>query len=310
MRIQRFRELATRAYASVSRRAPEFRGKYSIGKLALRAAGGDLDKWQEPEFFVKLKTGHSLRIDVRSETHLAPLLCGTYDSDLIQRFTSLFEPGWVVLDIGANIGYYSIPFGHRLKELGEGAVYSFEPVAANFEAMRVGIEKNGLGDVVHPQQVGLGERNESVGISMTEGGNTGNAVISTEQLVQERGFEATEQIQLRRLDELQQELQIPRCDFIKIDVEGAEIVFLRGAREFLKDHQPILYGEFNSYFMERTGVDIQEAWDFFMSLGYTCLVEDSHSGRFDRVNECRPGLCNLLFLPSTADSRWSDVLGR
>ena len=179
MGMQRIREYSTKAYASMSRRLPAFRGKYSVGVHALKSLAGDMSQWKDPEFFVRLRNGVSLRIDVRSRTHLAPFLCGTYDTDLIGRFASLFEPDWVVLDIGANVGYYSIPFARRIKELGGGSVYSFEPVRANFEALSSAVEKNDVAQIVLPQRFGLGDSNEVIGIAMTDGGNTGNAVIRT-----------------------------------------------------------------------------------------------------------------------------------
>ncbi|MEO2034842.1 MAG: FkbM family methyltransferase [Planctomycetaceae bacterium] len=306
--MQRFREYSTKAYASVSRRLPPFRGKYRVGIHALKTIAGDMSQWAEPEFFVQLKNGAALRIDVRSNTHLAPFLCGIYDTALIDRFASLFEPDWVVMDVGANVGYYSIPFARRMKELGSGSVHAFEPVYANFDALESAIEKNDVGQFVRPHRIGLGDSKETVGIAMTDGGNTGNAVISNERLLEERGFAVTEEIEIRRLDEMKQLLDIERCDFIKIDIEGAEIFFLRGAREFIAQHTPILYGEFNSYFIERNGSELSEAWDFFDSLGYTCFAENRKAFTFERVVEYRSGISDLLFLPPTVDPQWLKVM--
>jgi FkbM family methyltransferase len=55
--------------------------------------------------------------------------------------------------------------------------------------------------------------------------------------------------QMKKLDTFVKEQKIETCHLIKINVEGAEVMFLRGAISFIGQHRPIIYREFNNYFL-------------------------------------------------------------
>ncbi|WDQ15656.1 FkbM family methyltransferase [Rhodopirellula sp. P2] len=215
------------------------------------------------------------------------------------------------MDIGVNVGYYTLPFANRLQLLGgTGAVHAFEPVEANFRAFASGVDANRLSERVRLHRYGLGERFEEVQISMTEDGETGNAVVVSPELAKEREIAHFEKIQILCLDNLVEELNIQRFDLIKIDIEGGEISFLRGARNFITRFLPVIYGEFNSYFIDVNGQKTQEAIDFLAQLGYRCHRQLSRSHHFAPIGVYQEGIGDLLFLPPTipaADlSFWAD----
>ncbi|MEL6652985.1 MAG: FkbM family methyltransferase [Bacteroidota bacterium] len=234
--------------AGVMRTLPSFRGKYRIGTTLQKKVLNN-PPFHEPEFMVGMKAGFDILIDVRSESHLGAFWCGEYDTPLIRKFCRQFREGWTVLDIGANVGYYSIPMAQGLASLG-GTLYAFEPLSQNFEALSRSVTHNQLSNL-HLHKIGLGEKSEQLNIALTEGGETGNAVITNQALIDEKGFVPKESIQVESLDEIAPDLGLDRCDFIKVDIEGAEIFFLRGAKALITKHRPVIYGEFNSYFMRK-----------------------------------------------------------
>lgn len=291
------REKLLRSTASVLRSLPSFRGKYRIGTITQKMLMGK-NAYQQPEVMVKMKKDFEILIDIRSESHLGAFWCGEYDSPLIQKFCDLFEENWVVLDIGANVGYYTIPMAQRLKQL-NGSLFAFEPLTKNYEALVRSADQNNLSNATI-EKIGLGEKYEKLGITLTEEGETGNAVITNDALINERGWKAQEYIQIERLDDFANTHQVDRCDFIKVDIEGAEVLFLRGAKEIITQYRPVIYGEFNPYFMSKFELDLREAWDFLTGLDYEVYKQEHLARRtkyFYPVSEYQAKMSDLLFLP-------------
>ena len=78
---------------------------------------------------------------------------------------------------------------------------------------------------------------------------TGNAVIVKRGISRDfLKININNKAQMKKLDTFVKEQKIENCHLIRINVEGAEVMFLRGAISFLGQHHPIIYGEFNNYF--------------------------------------------------------------
>ncbi len=293
------KEALIKSLASVFRKTPYFRGKHRISLLIHGIMRNE--DWSAPEFLVKNQDGSIFLIDVRSETHHLPFWCGIYDTPLIDKFSRLFAQDWVVMDVGANIGYYSIPFARHLQSIG-GMVYAFEPFSANYTNLCKAIEVNALHNI-KPYKIALGEQEATLEISMVENGNTGNSVILNDVLKTEaeNGLLKVETISVVSLDDFARNNKIERCDFIKIDIEGYEIYFLRGAKEFIKKYRPIIYGEFSSYFIEKFGYSLQELSDFCQENNYKIYsqvkINERKLTRFEAVNGDITGLEDLLLVP-------------
>jgi FkbM family methyltransferase len=210
----------------------------------------------------------------------------------------------VVLDIGANVGYYSVSLGRRLGELG-GMLHAFEPVPANFAALSHNLQANDLGRTVVAHEIALGETDGSTGMTreMDRGASTGNAVMMTGEVEAAPGTESTAIV--RRLDSLSAELGLRRCDLIKVDIEGAEALFLRGAREFVRRHTPLIFGEFSPSWMPAVGGTYPEVLDLLVPLGYKEYWTKPRGG-FSSPAGIRGAYQDVLFVPS----RMREELGR
>jgi hypothetical protein len=71
-----------------------------------------------------------------------------------------------------------------------------------------------------------------------------------------------------RLDDWAKSERIERCDFIKIDIEGAELLAFRGGIETLRKCRPIILGEFSPYWMAQIGQSFADVAAFFNVLDY------------------------------------------
>ena len=151
---------------------------------------------------------------------------GTYEPIQSEAFQRLIRPGSVVFDVGAHVGYYtvlsSVLAGPR------GQVIAFEPLPANLKYLRRHLQLNGCNNVrVLTNCVG---KSSSIA-HFDDSHGTGVGHLASE---------GTLEVQVRSLDEMIESGELPIPQFIKIDVEGAEMLVLSGAERVLRRHHPIL----------------------------------------------------------------------
>jgi FkbM family methyltransferase len=140
-------------------------------------------------------------------------------------FKRAVSPGMVALDIGANVGAYSMLLAQWVGPAGR--VFAFEPAPRAFDGLVRHIRLNGLNDVVRPVDAAAGERETQAEFLIMGTSGEGRLAVPadpddarlTVPVVTIDGFCAREGID---------------PDFIKIDVEGWELAVLRGARETIR----------------------------------------------------------------------------
>lgn len=151
---------------------------------------------------------------------------GTYERTKGRAFARAMTLGDVVYDIGAHVGYYTLLAARRVGA--RGKVYAFEPLPTNLEYLENHIRLNGLTNVtVVPaavsDQSGAGAFRRTASRAMG-------------QLVEHGDL----QVQMIALDVWQQESGHPLPRVVKMDIEGAELRALRGARNLLGAAMPTL----------------------------------------------------------------------
>jgi FkbM family methyltransferase len=159
---------------------------------------------------------------------------GTYEPGVVQGLEELIRPGWTAVDVGANIGYFTLLMANRVGP--QGKVIAFEPLAENFRILQENIQLNGHTNVV-AENLALMSRTERIELrSATPGAITWVASVRIDQnsAVESQSVEAV------TLDEYVQKKGIAKVDFLKIDVEGAEASVLEGATNVLNRDKPIL----------------------------------------------------------------------
>ncbi len=144
----------------------------------------------------------------------------------------------IFFDIGCNIGTYAIMLAKRGLR-----TFAFEPVADNYDAIRINLILNKLEDTVkvYPVALGASKYKTKFAFDLTNTGSSHKADIETDddyKPVKEQIVET----QVLRLDDLLPELNLKKDDriFMKIDVEGMESNVLKGASKFLQTFPNIL----------------------------------------------------------------------
>lgn len=170
---------------------------------------------------------------------------------LIYRF---LKEGDVVLDVGANIGYYSILFARLVGTRGQ--VHCFEPTEFYGKVLKKNIETNKASNVfIH--SFGLSNKSDSLPISI------GYSSATIHDPYNGQYTTSVETIRLASLDEVIDKVGIKKIDFIKIDVDGHEPLFIQGAIKTIKKFKPKILLEVNHLNYFTAGFT---AWDFYNSL--------------------------------------------
>lgn len=213
--------------------APEFQAR--LTELEVERPGHDC--------LVMCETGEGLRyfFSVRDTFVGFPVAVGVFERELQPLFDRFAKPGAVCLDMGANLGYYTV----RMAALG-AHVYAFEPDPFNFALLEKNVKENRLEEKVTLRRAACGSTCGSINIARELGtANYGAVHVACD------GEQVSAAVELVRAADC-----VPpgvTVDFIKIDVEGFEPEALEGAREILeRDHPAVLCG-FDTHALEGYG---------------------------------------------------------
>ncbi len=142
------------------------------------------------------------------------------------------------LDVGANFGWYTTLFAKYAKN--GGFVHSFEPVPSIFDNLSRNYELLDSPDNVHIINLALGESEGELTINLFEGLSTGHASLSD----QGRDDAIPFKCRMTTLDSYLDENSVENVDLVKVDIEGAELSFLKGASKlFTQEKPPIILME-------------------------------------------------------------------
>ncbi len=179
-----------------------------------------------------------------------------YEPHVTAAVKAMLKPGQVLVDLGANIGYYTL-LGARL--VGEaGKVIAFEPNARNLELLYASIVENALKNVL-VLPVAASDTPQLLRLQ---------AFGSNGFLVPPVGLEAGAQyVQAVAVDHIL--MAESRIDVVKLDIEGFEPFALRGMRNLLDKHHPAILTEFSPWHIEhRSGLAPQDYLDELAAKGY------------------------------------------
>jgi len=167
--------------------------------------------------------------------------------------------GGAFLDVGANIGYFSLLVGHEFG--GRCPVTAFEPNPKICALLRRGAECNRGSAAIEIVEAAVSDAAGELGL-VVDGENTGHAFLGTDGTGSAR-------VAVVKLDDwLAQHPPRGRIAAIKLDVEGCELNALRGMESTLREHRPALVVEVIEGHLRQFGASVAEVWAFLHSLGY------------------------------------------
>lgn len=215
------------------------------------------------------------------------------DRHLIAAALKLAKPGTHVIDVGANIGFFSVALARRA----EVSLLAFEPDRQNFQSLGWVAAESRLGSRIHPYMLALSDTTGTGSLYLSDLAPTDHKLINS------RSSKAVE-IAMTRLDDFfarHADLAKTPVSLIKIDVQGAELLVLRGMLQTLgSNHYPPILVEYSPDDLEHAGVTPKEFFVAFEALGYHPHVLPDLSPRHPDwfINNTRGAYADLAMVHS------------
>ncbi len=188
-----------------------------------------------------------------------------YEPDETSMMLRIMPEAALIFDVGANAGWYSILFA---KNDPRSKVYAFEPIPRTFDLLQHNIALNHL-DNIESFRYGLSDKEgELVFYYHPEG--SGNASLVN---VSNRHDITKVSSCVKTVDSVRRSLGVA-IDFIKCDVEGAELFVYEGAAETIAKDNPVIFSEMLRKWASKFGYHPNKIIEYLSGFGYVCCVVD------------------------------------
>ena len=214
----------------------------------------------------------------------------------IQSLRSYVKSGEVVIDIGANVGFFTKRFARWVS--GGGFVLAVEPETSNFCNLLRNLDKSGKASVVKAVQGVAAEQGGILKLAV-------NPVHPGDHKIAPEGVD----VPAFTIDELVRKEQVTRVCLMKIDVQGAEERVLKGAQETIQRDYPAIFVELDDEGLQQMGSSAERVVSWLMDLGYVIerLGKNSPAGQVsvaEALRMCRNGrYVDVLFVKAANAGR-------
>lgn len=252
--------------AWASRNYPFDKGQWRLGALAYRLLPEAAVRSQIRT--ARTRHGFAMRLDLGQFVDRTIYCTGGWEPLETMVIAAALKPGDSFVDVGANIGFFSL-LAHRLVGPG-GRVHTVEATPSTADLLEDNLARNGAG-AIRVHRCAAGDRDGTVTMVVHDASNIGSNHLSFD----EDAVGAQAAVPLRRLDSL---LAGEAIRLIKLDIEGAEAMALRGAGALLDgDAAPALLFEFSPKMLRGMGDDPAALLAHLEGKGYT--IHEIHPDR-------------------------------
>ena len=224
-------------------------------------------------FEVEWLEGLHLTLYPGNEICRSVFVTGRYEPNEFGLLSRILKPGMTFIDVGANIGLYTLFAARHVTE--KGRVIAIEPSNREMAILRDNIERNALKNVaLFP--VALSDHATEVELLVAPMRHAGHNTLGA--FGYNTPLDHRERISTIRLDDLVGTQDLERVDVIKMDIEGAELAALRGASETLQRHQPALLLELSDRVLHHQKATSRDVLVLLAGHGYRVYGFDTKSG--------------------------------
>jgi FkbM family methyltransferase len=179
-----------------------------------------------------------------------------------------------ILDLGANIGYYTLLFARGVQDFGR--VYAFEPESFNFRLLTANVRGNGYTNVTLVRKAVCDLDGD---VTLYRGVCSGEHSICFDNVLRHAGSEVVRATTLDRFTE-----HLDGVHMIKMDIQGAEGKAIRGGERLLTEQHPILFLEISPHLLRFVGDDFRDVIELLQSWGYILRLIDESRNRLEAID--------------------------
>jgi FkbM family methyltransferase len=224
-----------------------------------------------------LKTSYLAPVRMEVEPHVNMLLdpedliprtilaTGAWEPDSWSAIAQRLRTGDTFVDIGAHIGYYTLKAASTVGA--SGRVLAVEPNPRTLKQLQDNVQaSNATAVTIFP--FACSDSEGILELFAAPSVNTGESSLSRANASQEGAVVVSYKVRARPLDDIVREAKVSRVDVIKVDVEGAEYLVLKGASETLARFHPMLIAEVLDDQLKAMGSSVEKLDALLNSLGY------------------------------------------
>lgn len=295
------RDVFLKAVRLYTYNTPIRKGKYRLYQTVLRFV-----KNKPTAIVAEARDGRKFISDLTTGMEEMVFFLGEYEPFISGIARRLIRKGDVCLDVGANFGWYSTLMAKLVGPSGE--VYSFEPVPKTFAQLGRNVDL--LSDTAKPiiNNIALGDRDDILKINLFDDLTSGHASLAADDSHSSASFDC----EMTTLDKYLSMHDTSSVAFAKVDIEGAEMMFLRGAAKlFSQDAKPIFLMEMALAQTSRFGYVPDDLIKFIAERGsYTFYKVDEIKEKLiliDHFDSDDIG-ANVFCIPETAEDSAKSVI--
>jgi FkbM family methyltransferase len=235
--------------------------KYQDDKI-IKAANESWNNLFNEKSFFEFNLEDDVKINLYKDSVLSRLIYEGFEQEETDYIIKTLKKGDVFVDIGTNIGLFSLMASKIVGE--EGKVLCFEPSPVTFSRLK---ENIGLNDFknVEIKNIGLSDSKGELTFYVS---NNGHDAWNSFAPSQDNKLESSIQVPVSTLDIELINIDKNKIKLVKIDVEGWEKFVLFGGKDFLVNFNPIVMVEFTEANTFNAGYPVYEIYDIMQDLGY------------------------------------------
>lgn len=234
---------------------------------------------------------HGHRMYLAADGRLPPIdmSLDAFEVETTQLFETLLEPGMVVIDVGAHVGYYTLIAAKAVGPTGK--VFAFEPDDSNYSLLIKNVEINGYSNVVAVKQA----VSNYVGYSTLELSPWHSGIHHIDYSGQQESSGV--QVETTTVDTFLGSQESLEISLVKIDVEGSEERVLDGMSQLFENSGKLnVILEYHPPLLERSGVDPREFLHRLTTSNFNVRC----------INDGQPSMDDTFDLDSFVDAVWEN----
>lgn len=300
---QKAEELWLRAVRLYTFNTPIKKGKYRLFQLALKAC-----RHPHRSLRVDLKDGRKLWVNLTTGMQETVFFHGEFEIPITSIARQIVKAGDTCIDAGANYGWYTTLFANVVGKA--GSVHSFEPVPQTFAELKRNYELLGSPANVHINNLAVGDAPGTIVMNLFKDQPTGHASMAAKEGVETESVSC----ELITLDSYLEKHTVNQVDFVKVDIEGAELMFLRGAsRLFDQQVPPVILMEMALAQSKYFGYTPNDLLTYLSEKGdYDFYAVDEVGGKLVPITTFEPEDigANVFCIPRNADERIMSIVSK